>query len=70
MREEWTARVVYGMHYYGITAYELANKSGYTATYISMVLNCKKKFKDESSKLKTQNRIMLALEELKREREG
>lgn len=66
--EEWTAKVMYHLHYYKITSSELAMKCGYTASYISSVLNGKKEFKSEDSKNKTKERILYALDQLERER--
>ena len=45
--EEWAARLVGRMYRYGITAKELARKTGYTAPYISMLLNGKKPASEE-----------------------
>lgn len=39
MREKWTGEVVGLMHYYNISAKQLAAHMGVTAEYISMVLN-------------------------------
>lgn len=39
MPMEWTAEVVAKMHLNKITARQLAEKTGYTPEYISMILN-------------------------------
>ena len=40
---EWTVEVVAQMHRYGITGSDLAEASGFTRSYVSLVLNGKKK---------------------------
>ena len=42
LNEAWTADVVGRMHRYRITNVQLANECGYTATYLSLVLNGRK----------------------------
>ena len=40
---EWTVEVVAQMHKFGITGNELSEACGYSRSYISLVLNGKKK---------------------------
>lgn len=39
MPAQWTGRLIGEMHLNGITAKQLAAEAGYTAEYVSMVLN-------------------------------
>lgn len=39
MPAQWTGQLIGEMHLNGITAKQLATEAGYTAEYISMVLN-------------------------------
>lgn len=64
LNEEWTGIVVGKMHQWGITNTELAQKCGYTAQYISMLLNGKKTFQTKDAKEKTKNRVMGGLSEI------
>lgn len=64
LNEEWTGIVVGKMHQWGITNMELGQKCGYTAQYISMLLNGKKAFHTEDAKEKTKNHVMRTLAEI------
>ena len=64
LNEEWTGIVVGKMHQFGISESELATRCGYSAQYISMLLNGKKNFRTEKSKLKTINHVMGTLDEI------
>ena len=61
VKDEWTGVVVGMMHQHGISKVELAKKCGYSAPYISTVLNCKKRFESDISYERTRNRIEDAL---------
>lgn len=39
MPAQWTGRLIGEMHLNGVTAKQLAAKAGYTAEYVSMILN-------------------------------
>lgn len=65
--ENWTANVVGRLHLHKITQVQLAKRCGYSAPYLSTVLNGKKEFKSETSKIKTKMKIMSALEALEDE---
>lgn len=67
IQEEWTGTVVGKMHQYGISEKELAIRCGYSAQYISMLLNGKKKFSKDLSKERTINHVMRALDEIIKE---
>lgn len=62
--EEWTADVVGRMHRARIKNSTLAEECGYTAAYLSTVLNGGKQFESEEAKQKTKDRIFAALEAL------
>jgi plasmid maintenance system antidote protein VapI len=51
--DKWTGRLIGRMHNAGVSANELAEHMGVTKTYISMILNCKRKPKDAQKKLET-----------------
>lgn len=61
MPEAWTAEVVGRMHVAGITGQMLANKCGYTAAYLSTVLNGKRGTEQ------TKEKIFHALDELEKQ---
>lgn len=42
MKEEWTGNLVGRMHNADVKASDLAEKLGWTTSYVSMVLNCKR----------------------------
>lgn len=64
LNEAWTADVVGRMHRYRITNVQLANECGYTATYLSLVLNGRKVFERWENKEKTKGIILRALENI------
>lgn len=65
--EDWTAEVVGRMHKLRITNVQLAKECGYSAAYLSTVLNGRKEFESEESKSKTKNTIFTALSQLESE---
>ena len=67
MNEPWTANVVGRMHRYGIKGDELARRCGYSPQYLSMVLNGKKEFSSDSSRLKVRRKIFESLHFLEQE---
>lgn len=64
LNADWTADVVGRMHRCRIKNEQLAQECGYTAAYLSTVLNGKKEFKSEGGELETKDRIFSALERL------
>lgn len=64
LNDEWTAYVVGRLHRFRISRKELADKCGYTLTYLSMVLNNYKEFSCERSKERTKNHILKSLREI------
>lgn len=64
LNEDWTADVIGRMHKYRITNLQLAETCGFTAAYLSTVLNGRKQFKSASSKEETKDKILQALAEL------
>ncbi len=64
LNEDWTAEVVGRMHRFRITNLALAEACGYSAAYLSTVLNGHKQFESEDAKLKTKDRILNALTEI------
>ena len=68
--EDWTADVVGRMHKYRITNVQLAEACGYTPAYLSTVLNGKKTFESEETKVKTKDRILDALKGLESKIQG
>lgn len=70
MNEPWTANVVGRMHRYGIKGDELARKCGYSPQYLSMVLNGKKEFSSNESRLKVRRKIFESLHRLEKEVEN
>lgn len=58
LNEDWTAEVVGRMHRFRITNLALAEACGYSAAYLSTVLNGHKQFESEDAKLKTKDRIL------------
>lgn len=70
LNEEWTAEIVGKLHRLNSTQIELAKKCGYTASYLSMVLNGKTKFESEYAASFTRRRICRAMEELEYEITG
>lgn len=67
LNEEWTADIVCRIHRLNITQIELAKRCGYTASYLSMVLNGKKQFTSPYAAKVTRKRICKAMEELEHE---
>ncbi len=61
LNEAWTADVTGRMHRFRISNVQLAEECGYTAAYLSTVLNGRKTFESEEAKLKTKDRILEAL---------
>lgn len=59
LNEEWSSELIGKMHRHKIKANELARQSGYTAPYVSMLMNGKKPANE-----KTIARLYSALEEL------
>lgn len=58
---EWASKLVGKMYLYGITSKMLAEKVGYTAPYISMLLNGKKPITEE-----TKSKLFNAVAELEK----
>ena len=67
LNEPWTANVVGRMHQYGISQSELARKCGYAPQYVSQILNGKKRFSSNESKMKVMKVIFEGLSILERE---
>ena len=67
MNEPWTANVVGRLHRYGISQTELARKCDYAPQYLSQILNGKKIFSTEESKLKARRTIFAGLNQLEKE---
>ena len=67
LNEEWTADIVGKLHRLNATQIELAKKCGYTASYLSLVLNGKKKFESSYAAKVTRKHICRAMEELENE---
>ena len=63
LNEDWTADVVGRMHRCRITNEQLARECGYSATYLSTVLNGKKELSDKG-KESTKDTIIKALERI------
>jgi len=63
LNEDWTADVVGRMHRFKIKNEQLAQECGYTAAYLSTVLNGKKELSDKG-KEETKDRIFKALERI------
>lgn len=59
LNEEWSSELIGRMHRHKIKANVLAKQSGYTAAYVSMLMNGKKPASE-----KTIARLYSALEEL------
>lgn len=64
LNEDWTADAIGRMHKYRITNLQLAEACGFTAAYLSTVLNGRKQFKSASSKEEIKDKILQALAEL------
>lgn len=69
LNEDWTADVVRQMHKYRITNIQLAAacdtpREGYSAAYLSTVLNGRKVFENEEAKQRTKETILAALTKL------
>ena len=67
LNEEWAAEIVCKLHRLNVTQIELAKRCGYTAPYLSMVLNGKKKFTSPYAAKATRKKICKAMEELEHE---
>ena len=67
LNDEWTALAVGRMHRCNITNNELAKRCNYSPTYLSQVLHCNKKFRNEDSEIITRNHILTALAALEEE---
>lgn len=67
INEPWTANVVGRLHRYGIKMDELARKCGWSPQYLSMILNGKKTFANETSKKKARRTIFDSLYRLEQE---
>ena len=67
LNEEWTADVVRRMHKYRISKKELASKCHYSLTYLSLVLNCIKRFSSEKAKERTKGHILECLKAIEDE---
>ncbi len=66
-KEAWTGNVVGRMHVYDIKGDELARRCGYTPQYLSMVLNGKKEFGSDITRLKVRRKIFDSLHYLEKE---
>lgn len=64
LNEDWTAEVVGRMHRCRISNLQLAEECGYSAAYLSTVLNGNKVFENDEAKEKTKNRIIEGLTRL------
>lgn len=64
LNEDWTADVKGRMHRCRISNPQLAAECGYSAAYLSTVLNGRKAFESEKSKEQTKGKIFEALERL------
>lgn len=67
LNEDWTANVKGRMHRCRISNPRLAAECGYSAAYLSTVLNGRKEFENEDSKAQTRDKIFKALERLESE---
>lgn len=67
LNDEWTAQIVGRLHRCGITHKDFADRCGYTAGYLSMVLNGKKTFTSDYSEKRTRNHITQVLSEIEHE---
>ena len=63
LNEDWTADIVGRMHRFKINNKQLARECGYSAAYLSTVLNGKKDLSDKV-KEETKDRIFKALERI------
>ena len=61
-KEPWTAYVVSRLHRYGISQRRLAQECNYSPSYMSELLNCRKKFRSKESHDATMNHILGTLE--------
>lgn len=64
LNEDWTADVIGRMHKYRISNAQLANACGYSAAYLSTVLNGRKNFVRPENKERTKDIIFKALESI------
>lgn len=64
LNEDWTAEVAGQMHKYRISNIDLAEKCGYSPSYLSTVMNGNKAFQDDYSAEKTKDRIQSSLKRL------
>lgn len=68
MPAQWTARLIGEMHLNGITAKQLATEAGYTAEYVSMLLNGHRQPKNAEQTLREAlDRLINAHNEAKKE---
>lgn len=67
LNEDWTADVIGRMHKYRISNQRLAEACGYSAAYLSTVLNGRKTFESEEAKQRTTDKIIHALTQLESE---
>lgn len=67
MNEEWTAEIVGKLHQFEMTKKEFAKRCGYSAGYLSMVLNGKKKFTSAYSARQTRKHIKNVMAEVEDE---
>lgn len=64
LNETWTADVVGRMHRCKISNDALAQECGYSAPYLSTVLNGRKEFMSDKAKEETKERILNALDRI------
>lgn len=67
LNENWTVYIVGQMHRYRITSADLANRLGWTPSYLSTILNGKKQPKSLEARNRIKARILTALREMIRE---
>lgn len=69
MNDPWAADIVGRLHRLAITQKDFAKRCNYTPSYLSMLLNGKKRFSSNYAKRITQNHISRTIERLEREAE-
>lgn len=67
LKEEWAAEIVGKLYRFNMTHKDFAKECGYTAGYLSMVLNGKKKFGSPYSERMTRKHILNTMARLEDE---
>lgn len=67
LNEEWTADIVGKLHRINMTHKEFADRCGYTAGYLSMVLHGKKRFTSTYAEKLTRKHILNVMAEVEDE---